>query len=285
LIENFKLDGLKKYGLDYDSLKEINPRLVYCSITGFGQTGPSAHKPGYDFIIQGMSGVMDLTGEPDGPPQKMGVAFADIFTGLYAVIGIQAALAHREKTGKGQQVDLSLLDSMVGVLGNQAMNYLLTGIAHSRLGNRHPNITPYQVFPTSDGWFILAVGNDAQFQRFCQVVDLTELADHDDFRHNADRVRNREKLEKLISARTSTFKRDDLLTKLEAHKIPVGPINNIAQAFDHEQIQARNMVIDFDKKTDGKPLKSVRTPLIFSDSDLQLDTASPVLNNSKAEWL
>ncbi|MBT5724796.1 MAG: CoA transferase, partial [Gammaproteobacteria bacterium] len=175
VLENFKVGGLEKYGLDYDSLSRQNPRLIYCSITGFGQTGPYAHRPGYDFIIQGMSGLMDLTGDPAGEPQKVGVAFADVFTGLYAVIGIQAALLDRARTGKGQQLDIALLDCMVGVLANQGLNYLASGESPRRLGNVHPNVAPYEVLPTSDGWFILAVGNDAQFARLCTVLRLGAL--------------------------------------------------------------------------------------------------------------
>lgn len=191
VVENFKVGGLKRFGLDYDSLAALNPRLVYASVTGFGQTGPRATQPGYDFLVQGMSGIMDLTGEPGGEPQKVGVAWIDIFTGLYGVIGIQAALAERERSGKGQHVDLSLLDVGVAVLANQAMNYLIGGTVPQRLGNAHPNIVPYQVFPASDGHLIIACGNDRQFAALCQALDLGDLAADPAFATNAARVGNR----------------------------------------------------------------------------------------------
>ena len=191
VIENFKVGGLAKFGLDYAALSAINPRLVFCSITGFGQDGPYAPRAGYDFIIQGLSGIMDLTGEPDGSPQKIGVAFADIMTGLYSVIAIQAALAARDRTGRGQYIDMALFDVMVGVLGNQALNYLVTGVSPKRMGNAHPNLTPYAVYPTADGWFILAVGNDGQFARFCAVTGIPELAADARFIGNAARLENR----------------------------------------------------------------------------------------------
>ena len=216
VLENFKVGGLEKYGLDYDSLSRQNPRLIYCSITGFGQTGPYAHRPGYDFIIQGMSGLMDLTGDPAGEPQKVGVAFADVFTGLYAVIGIQAALLDRARTGKGQQLDIALLDCMVGVLANQGLNYLASGESPRRLGNVHPNVAPYEVLPTSDGWFILAVGNDAQFARLCTVLRLGALETDERFKTNALRISNREEMSMLISAATSTWSQADILAALEA---------------------------------------------------------------------
>ncbi|HEX7693911.1 MAG TPA: CaiB/BaiF CoA-transferase family protein, partial [Sphingomonas sp.] len=214
VIENFKVGGLAKYGLDFASLAAINPRLVYCSITGFGQDGPYAHRAGYDFIIQGMSGIMDLTGDPAGEPQKIGVAFADIFTGLYAVIAIQAALAMRERTGRGQHIDMALLDTMTGVLANQAMNYLVSGVSPTRLGNAHPNIAPYAAFPTADGWFILAVGNDGQFRRFCAIVGLDALGEDPRFATNPARVANRAELTKRVTEATLRFHRDDLLALL-----------------------------------------------------------------------
>lgn len=211
VIENFKVGGLRKYGLDYQSLAQLNPRMVYCSITGFGQDGPYASRAGYDFIIQGMSGIMDLTGEPDGPPEKIGVAYADILTGLYAVIGIQAALAQRERSGRGQHVDLALFDVMVGTLANQAMNYLVSGVSPRRLGNAHPNIAPYEAFPTRDSWIIVAVGNDQQFQRFCKVIGLEEDAR---FATNAQRVAERAALSALIAVATRDWERDRLLERL-----------------------------------------------------------------------
>lgn len=200
LLENFKVGGLTKYGLDYESLKKINPRLIYCSVTGFGQDGPYAHRAGYDYIVQGMSGIMDLTGEPDREPQKIGVAFADIFTGLYGVIAVQAALAQRERTGEGQQIDMALLDCMTGVLANQALNFLVSGRAPRRLGNAHPNIAPYQVFPTSDGHLIVAVGNDRQFVKFCTLLGRSDLATDERYLTNVLRVQNRDTLTPELSS-------------------------------------------------------------------------------------
>ena len=222
VIENFKVGGLAKFGLDYASLSALNPRLVYCSISGFGQDGPYAARAGYDFIVQGLSGIMDLTGEPAGAPQKIGVALADIVTGLYAVIGIQAALTRRERTGRGDHVDVALLDCMTGVLANQAMNYLATRENPVRLGNAHPNIAPYAVFPAKDGWLILAVGNDGQFDRFCKVVGLDELPASSSFATNSSRVANRDELTTIISAITQNWLRDDLLGALEAATVPAG---------------------------------------------------------------
>lgn len=254
LIENFKVGGLEKYGLDYATLSERFPRLIYCSVTGFGQSGPFAHRAGYDVMIQAMSGIMDLTGSPDGPPQKMGVAFADIFTGLYGVIGVQAALAQREKTGLGQQIDMALFDSMVGVLGNQAMNFLVTGDAPRRMGNAHPNIVPYQDFPASDGHLIIACGNDSQFERLCTMLDLEPeiLKRHGS---NAQRVANRDNLVSKIAEVTSRRTRKDLLAALEAAGIPAGPINTVAQALATEQAQARGLV----NETGGVP--GLRSPI------------------------
>lgn len=216
MIENFKTGGLAKYGLDYESLAKVNPRLIYCSITGFGHTGPYTNRPGYDFIIQGMSGIMDLTGEPDGHPQKIGVAFADIFTGLYSTIAIQAALIEREKSGLGQHIDMALFDSMVGVLGNQALNYLSTGKAPKRMGNNHPNIAPYQTIPTSDGYIIIAVGNDGQFKALLTILGLDDLKDDARFLTNAQRVENRIVLTQILEEKTNTFTKSSLLDELEA---------------------------------------------------------------------
>ena len=275
LIENFKVGGLAKYGLDYASLSALNPRLVYCSITGFGQDGPYASRAGYDFIIQGMSGIMDLTGEPDGAPQKIGVAFADIMTGLYSVIAIQAALAQREKTGRGQQIDMALLDTMVGVLANQAMNFFVSGQTPPRLGNAHLNVSPYAVFPTSDGWFILAVGNDGQFLRFCDALGLDALKADPRFASNAGRLDHREPLFAAIRQATSRHERDALLATLEAVGVPAGPINNVAQAFADPQVIHRGMALTLDR--DGMALPGLRTPIRFSEATLALDRAAPML--------
>jgi crotonobetainyl-CoA:carnitine CoA-transferase CaiB-like acyl-CoA transferase len=276
VIENFKVGGLAKYGLDYASLAAINPRLVYCSITGFGQDGPYAHRAGYDFIVQGMSGIMDLTGDPAGEPQKIGVAFADIFTGLYAVIAIQAALAMRERTGRGQHIDMALLDTMTGVLANQAMNYLVSGTAPTRMGNAHPNIAPYAAYPTADGWLILAVGNDGQFRRFCTIAGLDDMPDDPRFATNPARVANREELTERVTAATRRFRRDDLLARLEAEGVPAGPINSVAQAFADPQVIHRGIALSI-PRADGAPVPGVRTPIRFSQADLALDRPAPAL--------
>ena len=274
VIENFKVGALAKYGLDYASLAEINPRLVYCSITGFGQDGPYAARAGYDFIIQGMGGIMDLTGEPDGAPQKIGVAFADIMTGLYAVIAIQAALAMRERTGRGQQIDMALLDTMTGVLANQAMNWFFGGVTPPRIGNAHMNVCPYAVFPAADGWFILAVGNDAQFRRFCGVTGMD--ADDPRYATNALRLEHRVPLFAEIEAATAKRTRDDLLAALEAVAVPAGPINTVAQAFADPQVIARGMALTV-ARPDGSTVPGLRTPIRFSDAALALGKAAPLL--------
>ncbi|MBP2514802.1 CaiB/BaiF CoA-transferase family protein [Sphingomonas sp. PvP018] len=276
VIENFKVGGLARYGLDYPTLAAINPQLVYCSITGFGQDGPYAPRAGYDFIVQGMSGIMDLTGEPDGAPQKIGVAFADIMTGLYSVIAIQAALAMRERTGRGQQIDMALLDTMTGVLANQAMNWFASGVSPTRVGNAHMNVCPYAVFPTSDGWFILAVGNDGQFRRFCDAMGLPEMRDDPRFATNAGRLAFKDILFVGIEAATSLVPKLELLARLEAVGVPAGPINTVAQAFDDPQVIARGMAIDV-VRPDGSSVPGLRTPIRFSDADLATGRAAPML--------
>lgn len=276
LIENFKLGGLAKYGLDYASLAAINPRLIYCSITGFGQDGPYAPRAGYDFIIQGLSGIMDLTGDPAGAPQKIGVAFADIMTGLYSVIAIQAALLAREKTGRGDHIDMALFDVMLGVLGNQALNYLVSGETPRRMGNAHPNVAPYAVYPTRDGWFILAVGNDRQFGKFCEVTGNAALAADPRFVGNAARLEHRAALEDAIRAITATYARDDLLAQLAEAGVPAGPINSVAEAFADPQAQARAMQFAM-TAADGTPVPGVRTPIRFAGMELALGVPSPRL--------
>lgn len=271
LIENFKVGGLAKYGLDYESLSALNPRLVYCSITGFGQDGPYAARPGYDFIIQGMSGIMDLTGEPDGAPQKIGVAYADILTGLYAVIAIQAALAERERSGMGQQIDMALLDVMVGTLANQAMNYLVSGKSPRRMGNAHPNIAPYAAFPTQDDWFILAVGNDAQFVRFCEVAGIAPDAR---FATNAGRLAARDELDASVRAATLRWPRAALLAALEQANVPAGPINSVEQAFADPQIRHREMQLAMTDES-GTAIPGVRLPIRFSRSELAKASPAP----------
>ena len=271
VIENFKVGGLVKFGLDYASLAAENPGLVYASVSGFGQDGPRAKEAGYDFLIQGMCGIMDLTGEPDGAPQKVGVAWVDVFTGLYGVIGIQAALAERARSGQGQHVDLSLLDCGVGVLANQASNYLLGDAAPKRLGNAHPNIVPYQVFPTQEGHLIIACGNDSQFRRLCEVLDLVGTADDERFATNPARVQHREALCGLIAERTAQFTKASLIERLTQCGVPAGPINTVAEALSEPQIVARNMRID------PEGIDGLRTPVRFSRSKLALDRAAPML--------
>ncbi|MDX0443782.1 CoA transferase [Sinorhizobium medicae] len=286
LLENFKVGGLAKYGLDYESLRKVNPRLIYCSVTGFGQEGPYAHRAGYDYIVQGMSGIMDLTGEPDGEPQKIGVAFADIFTGLYGVIAVQAALAQRERNGAGQHIDMALLDCMTGVLANQALNFLVSGKAPRRLGNAHPNIAPYQVFPTSDGHLIVAVGNDRQFVKFCELLGRPDLASDPRYRTNADRVQNRDSLTPELAAETAKFERDTLLARLEASGVPGGPINTVADVFADPQIIHRQMRVETPHTGAAAGTSpGIRTPIRFSDAALALERGVPRLGEHTEEVL
>ena len=274
VIENFKVGGLAKYGLDYDSLSAINPGLIYCSITGFGQDGPYAHRAGYDYIIQGMSGLMSITGEVDRQPLKVGVAITDVFTGVYSATAILAALHQRQATGKGQQIDMALMDVAVSVTANQAMNYLSTGQAPGRLGNFHPNLSPYQVFECADGFIIIATGNDGQYVRLCALLGCGELAEDPRFVTNAERVARRQELSDLLSGHTKTFTKVQLLAACEAKGVPAGPINDLAEVFDDPQVQARGMKI----APEGVP--GVRSPFRFSDADLVLDRASPKLGKS-----
>lgn len=271
LIENFKVGGLAKYGLDYESLKEINPRLIYCSVTGFGLDGPYAHRAGYDYIIQGMSGLMSITGEPTGQPQKVGVAITDIFTGVYAATAILAALHQRHTTGVGQQIDMALFDVATSITANQAMNYLATGTAPNRMGNAHPNIVPYQVFDCADGFIIIAVGNDGQFSKFCNLLGQPQLASNPDYQTNADRLQNRTTLAEILGGLTKGWTKSDLLAACENRGVPAGPINDLGEVFDDPQIIHRQMRIS----PDGVP--GVRSPVRFSDADLSLENASPKL--------
>ncbi len=274
VIENFKVGGLAKYGLDYTSLAAINPRLIYCSITGFGQTGPYARRAGYDFIIQGMAGLMSITGEPDGQPQKVGVAVTDIFTGVYAATAILAALHQRGSTGIGQQIDMALMDVATSIMANQAMNYLTTGVAPGKMGNAHPNLAPYAVFDCADGWIILATGNDGQYQRLCGVLGLTDMTTAPHFATNADRIANRVELTRRITEATKTWAKDDLLTACEAAGVPAGPINDLEAVFNDPQVIARGMQI----APDGVP--GVRSPMTFSGADLVLGRTAPRLGES-----
>ena len=241
LIENFKTGGLAKYGLDYPSLSALNPRLVYCSITGFGHDGPYAHRAGYDFIIQGMAGAMDLTGEPDREPQKPGVAYADMLTGLYAVIAIEAALRRRETTGRGAEIDMALFDTQLAALANQAMNFLVSGTPPRRMGNAHPNLVPYQVFETADGPVIVATGNDRQARDFCRIVGRADLADDPRYARNPDRIARRAEYIAALVRGDAAMRRADLLDALEAANVPAGPINTVAEAFADPQAVARGM--------------------------------------------
>ena len=278
VIENFKLGGLIKYGLDYESLKEINRRLIYCSITGFGQTGPYAARAGYDFMIQGMGGIMDLTGDPAGEPQKTGVAFADIFSGLYAVVAIQSALVRRAITGLGGYVDMALMDTQVGVLANQALNFLVSGKSPRRLGNAHPNIVPYQVFRVADGHIIIAAGNDRQTRDLCRIVGLEGLVDDPRFRSNADRVENRAAFIALVEAATQGFERAALLAALEKAAVPAGPINSVADVFADPQVAARALRIDLPASgAAGGTVPSVRTPILLDGVAMAAATAAPRL--------
>jgi crotonobetainyl-CoA:carnitine CoA-transferase CaiB-like acyl-CoA transferase len=284
LIENFKVGGLRKFGLDYDSLRLLNPRLVYCSITGFGQDGPYASRPGYDFMIQGMGGIMDLTGDPAGDPQKTGVAFADLFTGLYAVIAIQAALTHRDTAGAGQWIDMALLDAQVSVLANQALNYLATGHSPRRLGNAHPNIVPYQLFPVSDGRVSIGAGNDRQFRACLDVLGLPHLADDPRYATNEARVANRASLAALMSEATATFTRDTLLAELESVGVPAGPINSVADVFSDPQVVHRGLRLDL-PRAGGGTVPTVRTPIRMSETPLAYERPSPRLGEHTAEVL
>src|SRR6201996_5226120 len=279
LIENFKVGGLRKFGLDYESLKALNPRLIYCSVTGFGQTGPYAKRAGYDFLIQGMSGIMSITGEPEGSPQKAGVAISDLFTGLYGVVAIEAALIARERTGCGQYIDLALFDSMSAMLANQAMNFLASGRSPKRMGNAHVNLAPYQTFPVADGWLIVAVGNDGQFGRLCGVLGLEGMARDPLFSTNPARVTNRVEMERALVEKTVLWKRDDLLAALEKAVVPAGPINTIADLFADPQFEARGMRIE----PQGTP--GLRSPILMSDNPLALERRSPRLGEHQGEIL
>lgn len=271
VIENFKLGGLKRFGLDYETVSAANPGIVYCSITGFGQTGPYAPRAGYDFIIQGMGGIMSLTGEPDGEPQKAGVAYADIFTGLYSTVAILAALRDRDRTGSGAHVDMALLDCQVGVLGNQALNYLSSGKVPGRLGNGHANLVPYQAFKARDGELIIAVGNDRQFQRLCAILGLDGLAHDERFATNPARVANRAALIPLLERAIAERGREELATAIEEAGIPAGPINDVAQVFADPQVRARGMEIT----PEGMP--GVASPIVIDGKRQVSERASPLL--------
>ena len=279
LIENFKVGGLLKYGLDFNSLSKINPKLIYCSITGFGQTGPYSHRAGYDYIIQGMSGLMSITGEPDGQPQKMGVAVTDILTGLYGVTAILSAIIQRDKTGRGQHIDLVLLDVATSVTANQAMNYLTTGTVPKRMGNGHQNLAPYQVFDCNDGHIIIATGNDAQYQRLCAVLELDEMASNKLFLKNADRLENRVALIEILNTETKKRTKESLLESCESQGIPAGPINDLSEVFEDPQVIFRGLVKEIDN------IPTVASPFNFSDSSMNITNLSPKLGEHTDEIL
>lgn len=286
LIENFKVGGLAKFGLDYKSLAPECPRLIYCSVTGFGQDGPYAKRAGYDLMAQGMGGMMDLTGMPDGPPTRVGVAISDIFTGCYSVIGILAALAQREKTGKGCYVDTALVDSTVGVLANQALNFLVSGEVPKRIGNSHPNIVPYQEFPVADGHIIIATGNDNQFIKLCHVLGAPELAETPAYKDNIGRLANRNELVGKLCVLTKRMKRDDLLSKLEEQKVPAGPINNLEQVFNDKQVIHRGMKLNLPSAAaKGGTIPGVRTPIVIDGWKAASENPSPRLGQHTAEIL
>ncbi len=288
LVENYKVGGLKKYGLDFTSLQAINPRLVYCSITGYGQDGPYAQRAGYDAAIQAIGGLMSVTGEPDGAPgagpQKVGVAATDLMTGMYAATAILAALRHAERTGVGQQIDLALLDTQVAWLANQASNYLVGGVVPTRQGTAHPNIVPYQVMPAADGYFMLAVGNDGQFARLCEVIGEPQLASDPRYATNNARVAHREELVPYLQQRLRTRPAAQWLEALEKAVVPANPVNRIDQVFDDPQVQARGLRIEL-PHAGGGSVPMVRNPLKFSATPLQYRQAAPVLGQHTREVL
>ncbi|HEX4928959.1 MAG TPA: CaiB/BaiF CoA-transferase family protein [Burkholderiales bacterium] len=288
LIENYKFGDLARYGLAYEQLKTLNPRLVYCSVTGFGHTGPYRERPGYDFMIQGMGGMMSVTGEPDGAPgggpQRAGVPIADIITGMYASIAICAALAHRERTGEGQHLDLALLDSQIALLAYQNTNYFATGVPPRRIGNLHPNIVPYQPFRAADGELILACGNDGQYRKFCEVAGCPELASDARFATNGKRVENRDELTRLLGAVFKKRTKSEWLDLLEAAGIPNGPINDIAQVFEEPQVKARGVKIELEHAAAGR-LPLVASPMRFSGTPIEYRHAPPLLGEHTEEVL
>jgi len=283
LIENFKVGGLAKYGLDYSSLKRENQRLIYASITGFGQDGPYAQRAGYDYIIQGMGGLMDITGEPGGEPQKVGVAVVDIFTGLYTATAILAALRGRDASGEGCHIDMALFDTAASILANQGMNYLASGTSPTRLGNAHPNIAPYQVFAVADGHIIVAVGNDSQFRIFCETIDLKGLSSSPLYQYNKSRVANRETLHAALEPVLMGFSRAEILAKLEAAGVPAGPINRVSDVFADPQIVHRRLELDL-VSAGGSRVPGIASPIVIDGRRMSADTPSPALGSGQAEW-
>jgi crotonobetainyl-CoA:carnitine CoA-transferase CaiB-like acyl-CoA transferase len=286
LIENFKVGGLAKFGLDYASLSPLNPRLIYCSVTGFGQDGPYAPRAGYDLMAQGMGGIMGLTGTAEGEPTRIGIPVADVFTGVYSAVGILAALAQREKTGRGCLVDTALLDSQVGVLANQALNYLASGVAPQRIGNAHPNVVPYQVFSAADGYIIVAVGNDRQFAKLCAVLGDPALAEQADYRTNTDRLNNRTTLIPRLTELIIRIPRDELLAKLEAVQVPSGPINMLDQVFADPQVKHRGMQLNLPSEAaKGGSIPGVRTPIMLDREPMASPRAAPRLGEHTQDVL
>ena len=286
LVENFKTGTLERYGLGYDQLKSEFPRLIYCSVTGFGQTGPYAARPGYDGLIQAMGGVMSLTGVPDGEPMKVAVPICDLMAGMYATVGILAAVRHQSETGEGQFIDIGMLDTHIGWLANQGMNYLATGENPDRIGNMHPNILPYQVMPTADGYIVLSVGNDPTFERFCKLAECEELLEDERFQTNAARVSNRDFVTKTLNEITTKKSSEWWLTELEKEKIGCGPINNLDQVFADPHVKARDMVVEMDHPTMGnKPIKLIANPIKLSKTPPTYRKAPPLLGQHTDEIL
>lgn len=286
LAENFKTGTLAKYGLGYENLKDEFPGLIYCSITGFGQTGPYAERPGYDALIQAMGGVMSLTGEPEGEPMKVGVSIADLMAGMYACVGILAAVRHKQLTGEGQFIDIGMLDTHVAWLANQGMNYLATGENPERLGNNHPNILPYQVMPTADGYIVLSVGNDDTFERFCDLAECRELLEDDRFKTNVERVKNRAHTTEVLNEITRRKPSAWWLENLEKHKIGCGPINNLSEVFRDPHVVAREMVLEMDHPaTGGKKAKLIASPLKLSATPVSYRRPPPMLGEHTDEVL
>ncbi|MDH0126760.1 CoA transferase [Brucella intermedia GD04153] len=284
VVENFKVGALARYGLDYESLREINSRLIYCSITGFGQYGPYAERGGYDFLVQGMGGLMSITGPESGEPTKVGVPVVDLFTGLYAVVAIQAALRHRDRTGEGQSIDCALLDSSVAVLANQAMNWLVGSHIPRPMGNGHPNVVPYRTFAAADGHLIVAIGNDGQFRAFCRLIEREDLATNPDYLNNAERVKHRTVLEKILEEEIARYKSADLLVKMNEAGVPGGPINRIDQVFADPHVKAREMV-ETHILAQGQTVELTRFPARLSASPAAIRSVPQHLGASSAEIL
>jgi len=284
LVENFKTGTLDEMGVGYEALRDLNPGLIYCSITGFGATGPYRDLPGYDLIGQAMGGIMSITGEVHGEPMKVGVPIVDLTTGMFAAVAILAALRVKERTGRGQRIDMALLDSQIAWLGNVASNYLIGGKPAARLGNAHPNITPYEVFPTQDGHVALAVGNEGQWRRFCQVAGAPHLADHPDFKTNADRVRNREKLVPVMNDLMRKRTAQDWMDLLRKDEVPCGPIQTVDRALNDPQVQARGMVVEVLHPTAG-PIRLVGSPLKLADTPPEVRLPPPTLGQHTEEVL